>query len=175
MATTTFSPYKEQILENLQYQGNTNDCGPTTTATVLNAIRKTKLEAKTLAKVMNKPRRRGLIFVIRRIPNWATFPWGIADVFREYGLQASWRFRSSPEYLSANLDKDTILMPIIGSWRPLWAHVMTLVAVDSQNRWGFANTQFDRKAIYWMSDTSFQGKWQAMGRLLVEMKGPIPH
>lgn len=171
MVTTIQSPHKNLILEKLQYQGDSNDCGPTTTATVLNAIRKTNLEAKNLAIVMNKPRRRGFIWVIRRVPNWATFPWGIADVFREYGLQAKWRFGATPEYLEATLGQDNaILMPIIGSWRPLWAHVMTLIAVDSQDRWGFANTQFDRKDVYWMSDPSFRGKWRAMGRLLVEVQ-----
>jgi hypothetical protein len=167
------SPHKTLILEHLLYQGDSNDCGPTTTATVLNALRKTNLEAKTMAKIMNKPRRRGLLIVVRRIPNWATFPWGFVDVFREYGLQARWRFRVTPEYLLERLERETILMPIIGSWKPLWAHVMTLVAVDENGRWGFANTQYDRRSVYWMSDEAFRKKWQVMGRLLVEIPGPV--
>ena len=164
------SPHKTIVLNKLQFQGKSNDCGPTTTATVINALKNSNLEAKTLAKVMNKPRRRGLLIVVRRVPNWATFPWGMADVFREYGLRSSWRFKASPEEIKADLAEGQIVMPVIGSWRPLWAHVMTLLAWTPENRWGFANTQYEQHELYWLSDQVFQQRWRAMGRLVIQIK-----
>ncbi len=157
------------ILENLQYQGSSNDCGPSTTVTVINALLNRGLEAESLAEEMNKPRWRGIFLVIRRIPNWATFPWGMVDVFRQHGLDASWRFNASPEYLKDALAQGLILMPILGSWKPLWAHVMTLLVYSPDNGWGFGNTQFKPHNLHWVSDETFQRQWRATRRLLVKI------
>ena len=69
MANPIQSPFTPQLLDNLQYQGSSNDCGPYTTATVINAIRKQNLVGDDLAKQMNKPRWRGIFPIFRRIPN----------------------------------------------------------------------------------------------------------
>ena len=173
MTTAVESPHTQLILDNLQYQGSSNDCGPYTTATVVNAMRQQTLIGDELAKQMNKLRFRGILPVIRRIPNWATFPWGMVDVFRDYNLQARWWLRAPVSYLSPAISNGHILMPIIGEWRPqTWAHVMTLVAWDPEKGWGFANTQFNRKNITWRPDTDFQEKWNKFGRLLVEIEKP---
>jgi hypothetical protein len=172
MPKTIFSPHKLKILQMLQYQGVSNDCGPTTTAMVINSLKKTNLDGNKLAEEMNKPRRNGLFPVIRRIPNWATFPWGMVDVFREYGLDASWRFRCTTQDLKDGLSQGKVLMPIVGSWKPLWAHVMTLLACTPNNHWGFANTQHDHHELYWVRDEIFQHQWRAMGQLVVEVKQP---
>jgi hypothetical protein len=107
------------------------------------------------------------LFVVRRVPNWATFPWGMVDIFRSYGLNASWRFFSSTGTLIEGLLTGKILMPVTGSWRPLWAHVMTLVAWDPEEGWGFANTQFDHHDIHWLDNETFLKRWKAMGRLVI--------
>jgi len=166
---TITSPHKTIILENLQYQGYTNDCGPSTTATVINALQGKGLQAKSLADEMDKPRWKGIFLVIRRIPNWATFPWGMVDVFRQHGLDASWRLNASPEYLKDALPQGLILMPIIGSWKPLWAHVMTLLVYSPEEGWGFGNTQHQHHNLHWVSDETFQHQWKATGRLLVRI------
>jgi hypothetical protein len=167
------SEYTKVILDNLQYQGSSNDCGPYTTATVVNAMREQDLVGDDLAEEMNKPRLRGIFPIIRRIPNWATFPWGMVDVFRDYDLQARWWFRVPVSYLRPAISNGHILMPIIGEWRPKpWAHVMTLVAWDPDKGWGFANTQFSHHNISWRSDEDFQEKWNQYGRLLVEIEKP---
>jgi len=167
------SPYTEELLANLQYQGSSNDCGPYTTATVINAMRGGTLIGDELAKQMNKPRLRGILPVIRRIPNWATLPWGMVDVFKDYNLRARWWFRAPVSYLRPAIANGHILMPIIGEWRPkTWAHVMTLVAWDPDKGWGFANTQFSSKKISWRPDEDFQEKWNHYARLLVEIKNP---
>jgi hypothetical protein len=155
------------LLGALHFQGQSNDCGPFTTATVLKAIRGLALDPAELARKMEKPVWRGPVFVVRRVPNWATFPWGIADVLREYGMKTYWHFFASQKDLWEGLGQGLVLMPVIGSWKPLWAHVMTLVAWDPQKGWGFANTQYDHHDIHWVPEEVFQRQWRAMGHLLV--------
>jgi hypothetical protein len=167
---TLMSPHRPALLASLQYQGSSNDCGPFTTATVLNFCKGLNINAAELAKEMNRPKWRGPILVIRRIPNWATFPWGIVDELRAHGLNAHWRFFSKAEDLHRGLERGDILMPVIGSWKPLWAHVMTLVIWDERLGWGFANTQRNDHAIDWFPDQRFQEQWKAMGRLLIAVR-----
>jgi len=173
MANPIQSPFTDQILNNLQFQGSSNDCGPYTTATVINALRGQNLVGDELANQMNKPRWRGIFPVIRRVPNWATLPWGLVDVFRDYDLRGRWWFRVPLSYLKPAINAGHILMPIIGEWRPKpWAHVMTLVAWHPKKGWGFANTQYRRQDISWRSDQDFQEKWNRYARLMVEIEKP---
>jgi hypothetical protein len=166
-ASQILSPHTEAIITNLQYQGSSNDCGPFTTAMVLNALLDLRLDGKQLARKMDKPVWRGPYFIIRRVPKWATFPWGIVDIMREYGLNASWRLFGSVDHLLQILPQEKIVMPIIGSLKPLWAHVMTLVAWDAHKGWGFANTQFSHPNIHWVSEDYFNQHWKVMARLYV--------
>jgi hypothetical protein len=167
------SPHTTAVLKALQWQGSTNNCGPFTTATVLNASRGLGCSGSKLAQLMNKPVWRGWRPVIRRIPNWATFPWGMVDVLREHGLNARWRFFAGEDDLRQGLEQGWLLMPIIGTWKPLWAHVMTLLAWDSDRGWGFANTGINQRSLYWIPDWDFIMKWRAMGKLLVMVKDVI--
>lgn len=173
MATILKSPFTDQILENLQYQGSSNDCGPYTTATIINAFRGQNLNGDELAAMMNRPRRRFFLPVIRRVPHWATFPWGMVDVFRDFDLQGRWWFRVPESYLKPAIRTGHVLMPIIGELRPKpWAHVQTLVGWHPERGWGFANTQYRRKEITWQPHSDFQEKWNRYGRLLVEIEKP---
>jgi hypothetical protein len=166
------SAHAPKLLEAVQFQGRSNDCGPFTTATVLNALLGLNIEAAQLARQMDRPVWRGPLFIVRRVPNWATFPWGIADVLGEHGIGASWKFLASVGQLYEDMEKGNILMPVIGSWKPLWAHVMTLIAWDPQKGWGFANTQYDDHNVHWVRDDLFQRQWNAMARLLIRAKPP---
>ena len=168
--TQLISPHLDAILNAHQHQGSSNDCGPYTIATVLNALRDLNLDGDQLAHQMDKPVWRGPLFVIRRVPNWATFPWGIVDVLQEHGLEASWRPFESTKNLKKALPQGRVLMPIIGSIYPLWAHVMTLIAWDLHKGWGFANTQSSHHNIHWISDDYFRSHWNAMVHLVVEAK-----
>jgi hypothetical protein len=170
MANQLLSPKSSAILATLQCQGQSNDCGPFTTATVLNALKGTQIVANQLAEEMNHPRWRGLLLVVRRIPNWATFPWGMVDVFRQYGLKASWRVFANEDQLRTGLARGDVLMPIQGEWKPMWAHVMSLVAYDDEKGWGFANTQYESHEIDWWGHEKVKKLWGNMGRLLVEIK-----
>ena len=166
-STALHSPHQASLLSSLFFQGQSNDCGPYTTATVLKAIRGIELNPAELARRMDKPSWRGPFFIVRRVPNWATFPWGIADILHEYGMKSKWRFFASPDYVFESLEKGDVVMPVIGSWRPMWAHVMTLVVWDPLQGWGFANTQYSHQNIHWLPEETFQRQWRAMGRLVI--------
>ncbi len=112
------SPYAPAILSNLQCQGNTNNCGPFTTAVVVNTLCHTQLDGGKLADDLNQVAWRGIIPVVRRLPNSATFPWGMVDVFLRHDLKASWSLFTPINKLLALLKAGNILMPIIGTWRP---------------------------------------------------------
>jgi hypothetical protein len=172
MSDVITSPHSEDILNALQYQGSKNDCGPFTMATVINTFTNAGIEAEQLASQMNKPRWRGPLPVIRRIPNWATLPWGMVDVFQEYGLQASWRILASIAHLRDGIIQGDILMPILASYQPLWAHVMTLLAWDPSQGWGFANTQYQHHNLSWVNEETFAKQWKASGRILIKVKQP---
>ncbi len=161
------SPFARQIIQNLQYQGNRNDCAPFTAATLIRALCANPLDPIQLAEEMNQPAWRGAVLVIRRIPNWATFPWGLVDVLRHYGLPANWRIRVQPTELIHHLSTPTLYLPILLSWRPLWAHVMTLVAYHPQQGFGFANTQFSQQTIDWIPQSRFLSLWKASLRCTI--------
>lgn len=170
MSPQILSPRSEKILEKLQYQGQSNDCGAYTSATVLNALLGLEIKGDDLANEMEKPVWRGPIYIVRKIPNSASLPWGMKDVFKSHGLKSNWRFLSNETYLKENLaDENKILMPIIGAWKPVWAHVMTLIAWDEEKGWGFANTQYQHHNTHWVAAQKFSQQWNAWGRLLVEV------
>jgi len=168
MSPVLHSPHEASIIKALQYQGNRNDCAPFTIATIISAFTGLEIDGAVLATQMNKPVWRGIFPVIRRIPNWATLPWGMVDVLQNYGLAARWGFRYTTDYLRMSVQKGNLPIPIIGSWRPLWGHVMTLIAWDENGHWGFANTQMNEKNIDWKPEEYFNKHWKTFSRLCVE-------
>ena len=170
MSKRIISPYAPALLSALQCQGNTNNCGPFTTATVLNGLHKKSLNGAVLADEMNRVRWDGVVPVVRRVPNSATFPWGMVDIFRRYNMDATWSLFTRVDDLIKLLEHGDILMPMIGQWRPPTGHVMTLIAWDDEVGFGFANTQYESKEIYWLKSEEFIKKWKNMGNLLVRIR-----
>ena len=160
-----------------QYQALTNDCAPFTTAIVANTLTGKNLQGLELAEEMNRPRLApGPIPypVIRRIPNWATFPWGIADELRRQGVAARWRFGAQEADLRGALEENRVAMPIIGElmrWRDgrlrLWAHVKPLFAFDPAQGWAFVDPASARP-VTWQGPAEFADLWRSYGHLLVE-------
>jgi hypothetical protein len=162
-------------------QGDTNDCGPHVVTMAVNFWHgEQRLDPHTVAAAMNRPRLRKSLLpvVVRRLPNWATFPWGIVDALAEHGVPARWRTRASEDDLHRALREDRLLMPIFGEpfkregWRwKGWAHVALLVG------WNPAS------ASYWFVDSArtnaptskgrehFRRLWDNMGRILIETTG----
>ncbi|PWH17799.1 MAG: hypothetical protein DDG59_07310 [Anaerolineae bacterium] len=161
------SPYAEQILKQHLYQGNRNDCAPFTIATLIHSFTNQRVNPIELAQEMNKPVWRKGLPLIRRIPNWATFPWGIVDVLHQFGFAANWRFFVRVEELIESLSSPMLYLPILLSWQPLWAHVMILVAYRMGRGFGFVNTQLAQSELDWLSEDRFLKLWNAAFRCTV--------
>ncbi len=161
------------LVEYHQFQGPSNDCAPHTVAIVVNAYKRQKfLEGDTVAREMNQPRLRlrPLPLVVRRIPNWATFPWGIVDALRENGIRARWRFGAGPADLLKALDEGRVPMPIIGEIKVpgTWAHVKPLAEIDSGRGYGFVDPAHPVAEITWQPKGDFERLWNNLWHLLVE-------
>lgn len=165
--TTILSRHTQDLLNAHQCQGQTNNCGPFSATIVLNAVRKKNFKGMELAEIMNTPRLRGVMPVVRRIPGWATFPWGVADILIQNGLRAGWRVNATLDDLRQALLLGKIPMPIYGEWKPLWAHIATLTAYDEEKGWGFVDSAQPDSKIYWHSRDDFEPKWNAFGNLVV--------
>jgi hypothetical protein len=164
---------KITLIDYHQFQGASNDCAPHTVAMVVNAYKKQKLlEGDKVAKRMNRPtlRVRLMPLVIRRVPNWATFPWGIVDELRENGIRARWRFGAGVADLQKALDEDRVPMPIIGELKMpgLWAHVKALAVIDPAHGYGFVDPAHPKAEISWQSKVEFERLWDNLRHLLVE-------
>jgi hypothetical protein len=159
-----------------QFQAQTNDCAPFTTAMVINTLTGTDLLGAQLALEMNRPRLRlSLVpIIVRRIPNWATFPWGVADELRQRGVKARWRLFAAESDLHRALGDNRIAMPIIGEpWRwqdgrpQPWAHIKPLAAFDPVQGWGFVDPAA-RQPFAWQPAEEFARLWRNMWNILVE-------
>jgi len=154
-----------------QYQAQSNDCAPHTIAIVVNALKGQELlKGDEVAKAMNKPRLRlGILPLIRRIPDWATFPWGVVDEFRQHGIKARWRMGANVGDLRRALDEDRIPMPIIGEIKisGTWAHIKPLVEIDPGQGYGFVDPA-STFAQTWQKPADFEQQWANFGHILVE-------
>ncbi len=170
------SPHTGRLLAAHQWQGQTNDCAPYAAAILLRGLLGLNISGAQLAAEMNRVRWVGPFPLVRRIPNWATFPWGVVDVLRRYGVPARWRLGARPEHLRQSLQRGHVPMPIFGQWRPLWAHIALLVGYDAQRGWGFVDAGHPRAEVLWTPDARFRTWWRAYGRLLVTAmpQGAIP-
>ncbi|NDJ74828.1 MAG: hypothetical protein GYB65_01100 [Chloroflexi bacterium] len=158
------------------FQGDTNHCGPSVATMAVNFWHgKTVLDAQRTAHAMNWPRMGWGIppLVIRRVPNWATFPWGIADMLRRNGLQARWRWLATETHIQEALAAGRIPMPIFGEplrrrgWRPDgWGHVAVVVGWSPDRMW-FVDSS-ERTAPTSRPRAEFLRLWHNMGQLLVE-------
>lgn len=166
------SPFADRILANLLYQGATNHCGPYSATTVINTLKNLHLNPETIAQELNKPIVRFFVPIARRIPNSATFPWGMVDIFNQFGIKASWHCFTSFNHLLDDFQKGLILLPVIASLKPFWAHIMILIIVHPEKGVGFANTQIAYPVIDWITEKQFRQQWQLTFNCVVEVN---PH
>lgn len=161
-------------------QGDTNDCGPHVVTMAVNFWHgEDRLDAHTTAQAMNRPRWGAGIppLVVRRIPKWATFPWGIADMLRQHGIPARWRLWASEDDLLRALREDRLAMPIYGQplrrrgWRYTgWSHVVILAGwTPATGTFQFIDSSQHTAPTGIPRDT-FLRQWSQMGRLLIESR-----
>jgi hypothetical protein len=166
------SRYSSLLLSHHQFQGKYNDCGPYNAAIILNSLKDKKIDARELSIQLNHIEMKGILPVIYRIPNWATFPWGITRLLREAGITAKWKVWVKPQYLISHL-VDQIFIVIIGSIIPLWTHYKILTVFDPDLGWGFVDPALKEPSISWQSKNSFLSQWNKIGRMVIEIT-PAP-
>ncbi len=173
-----------------EYQGATNDCGPTSLAIVVNALRGQRILAGSyVAREMRplavdwRPFPRP---VVSRLPNWATFPWGMVHYLKLLGLRARWRPFGNLEKLRRNLRADRMTMVIVGEpWRwkrwayAGWAHVKILFGYVPGRGFLFVDPGFPRSprpdrlehhGLFWQAEDEFLRQWRNLMRLYVEVE-----
>ena len=165
------SIWTNALLSAHQFQGISNDCGPYCAAIVLTVLGD-KTEADTLAQQMNKPKWNNGFPVIRRIPNWATFPWGLVDIFKSRGFEANWKLFVSKVELMRLLGDGEYLIVFIGNLIPLWAHSLILISFDDNKGVGFVDPALELKEIHWISERNFINHWSVLGRTVLTIKHP---
>lgn len=166
------SAYSQILIQNHEFQESKNDCGPFCAAIVLNALSTNTISGSALSNHFNRITWKGIFPHIYRIPNWATFPWGIASWLRNSGINARWKTQVTTEYLKSKLN-DTIFIVTIGSLWPLWAHYKILVAIDANLGWGFVDPATPSSSTSWQANRSFVSQWSRFGHMVIEIKpGP---
>jgi hypothetical protein len=163
------SPYLDDLQKRHQFQANSNDCGPFCAAIILNIFKDLDISGPDLARRMNRIRWKGVFPLLRRVPNWATLPWGIGDVMLEEELPASWRMMRTIYDLFEGLDRNQISIVLVGGYRPLWAHYKILAAHDAVKGWGFINPASPSSDLQWDSHAQFLSLWNKYGRQLIRV------
>lgn len=185
------SPPGQELWRYHEYQGPTNDCAPFCVAMAANALLgEARYRAAQIARELDRPVWRWWPpppLLYRRVPGWATFPWGPADILRRMGFRARWSLFSSAERLRQNLREGRITLVSVGNlldWRAwgrerLWGHVKILYAWDPDQGWAFvdpaiypapAQDVWGQAGIGWQSHTSFMRQWRSMLRWTTEVE-----
>lgn len=165
---------KSQFLHPLQaahqFQGTSNDCAAISIAMACNVFQGTEINGYDLGQEVNGFIWRGIFPIFRRIPNNAMMPWGMTDAAKELGLKAKWKMFQDEDRLKDKLAEEMILLPVIGKWNPLWAHVMPLVAYDEDKGWGFVNPATKTNKIYFLPEKNFRQNWKWSANMLIEIE-----
>ena len=175
------------VYEYHQYQGESNDCGPISLAIAANAwLGENRFSGQVVARELNKP-----VFellpvprlVIRRIPEWATFPWGIVHYLREQAIPARWGAWGTINMLKNVLKKD--LIPLVFVGQPLrwtegkyhgWSHVKVLYAytpgmgflfVDPARRKPDHSDSWEGQGLWLQEEEEFLTRWKRVAGLFV--------
>jgi len=173
-----------------QYQGNTNDCGPTSVAIAVNALLgRWALEGRSVAGEMSRIALEWKPYphvVVPRIRNWVTFPWGIVDYVRRYGFSARWRLFGTLQRLERNLQSDLVTMVIVGEPWQLekgsysgWAHVKILFGrlpgrgllfVDPGHPRSARPDRLEHHGLFWQGEDEFFQQWSNLLRIFIEVE-----
>jgi len=176
------------LYEYHSYQGDTNDCGPYSLCIVANALLgERRFDPRIVAEELNHPAVNPTPLphlIIRRIPNWATFPWGITDFLNRHGFNAEWHLRGTAERLLKNLRDNLATMVMIGE--PFrfekrkyagWGHVKVLYGYDPMYGYAFVDPggmkdpsdPWESRGIFWQDETSFLRQWANLFRIYIEV------
>jgi hypothetical protein len=170
-----------------QYQGLTNDCGPTSLAIAANALwEREELNGPDVAEAMSHVAFEWRPFphlVVPRVPNWATFPWGIVYYLRKHDLPARWGLFGTVDRLRRNLLANRVTIVVIGEplrWQRWeyrgWAHVKILFGYTPGQGFLFVDPGYSRldlpwkrHGLFWQGEDEFRRQWRNMLRIYIEV------
>lgn len=181
---------RRPVYQYHQYQGSTNNCGPTSLAMAANALLgAARFQGATVAEEMNAPAFEVRPFphwVVRRVRNWATFPWGIVQYLRQHTLPAHWALFGTGETLRRNLLADQITILMLGDpWHWAagayagWAHAKVLFGYTPGRGFLFVDPAYEsganiadpwqQQGLTWQDETEFFRQWRALGNIHIEV------
>ena len=165
------SAFNNRLVANHLYQAQSNNCGPFCTAMVINLIKGLHIDGNDLAQSMNHPRFNFFLPMIRRIPDYATFPWGITDSLAENGIISSWKFLNAYSDLSNFLPQKKILVILTATYKPLNGHYRILASLE-EDRVGFVDPAYPVNEIHYQQRASFLLEWQNAFNPIITVQVP---
>ena len=172
-----------------RYQKESLNCGPYSLSIVANALLdEERFDPDVVAEELNRPSVASSPIphlVIRRIPNSATFPWGIADYLRQHGFRAKWRPWGNMDRLLKNLRDQVATIVMIGE--PVkfegtkytgWAHVKPVYGYEEGVGLAFVDPGYPKdpddvwggQGIFWQDEKSFLREWANLLRIMIEVR-----
>ena len=153
------SVFTDTLVTNHLFQAQSNNCGPFCAAMVINMVKGSHIDGNDLAQSMNRPRFNLFYPIIRRIPDFATFPWGITDTLAENNILSTWKFFNYYSDLINLLPQKNILIVLTASYKPLSGHYRILTAIE-EDRVGFIDPAYPVNEIHFQPRASFLLDWQ---------------
>ncbi len=174
------------------YQGDSNHCGPYSVAIAANAWRgRACCDPLDVARAMNRPlfKARPLPhWVLLRLPNGPSFPWGMAAYLVErLGVAARCRAWCPEDLLQRNLQQGAITIVFIGDLLRFergryrgWAHAKVLYGYDSSRGYAFVDPGYARDpedpwaalGLFWQPRAEFLRGWRGMLRTAITVGRP---
>jgi hypothetical protein len=126
---------------------------------VINTIKGLHVDGFAIAEAMNHPSGKKWYTPVPRIPNSATFPWGIVEVFSEYRIKSTWQPFTSFARLSNLLSYGNMVIVLTANYQARTAHYRILVAINPDNL-GFVDPAYPEGIIQFQPMDSFISSWQ---------------
>ena len=155
---TINSIHTNRILLNHQYQYQSNNCGPLCAAMVINTIKGLRIDGFVIADAMNHQTNNNWLALIPRIPNSATFPWGIVSALAGYGITSNWRSFTPFASLTNLISKKYLIIVLTASYQPVSAHYRILVSI-APDYLGFVDPAYPQENLQFQPVDSFISSW----------------
>ena len=147
-----------------QYQGQTNNCGPYTIATILPLFGFEGISGDYLAKHFNQLASINGRYFPGRIGGSATFPFGLVRVLKHYHIYAQWEIFYNRNLLISRIPTNKLQIVLLSDIFKMHAHYLIIVAYDEKLGMGFIDPAFPNSAIHWIIEDTFRRKWGQLGR-----------
>jgi hypothetical protein len=175
------------LFEYHQFQGKTNNCGPTSLAIAANAfLGEKRYEGIQIAQELNNWWYLFPKLIFPRIYNWMTFPWGITQYLKKSNIPARWVAKSNKTKLLKNLQNNQITIVVIGEvfrWQGLkytgWGHIKVLYGYRPDRGFLFVDPAYPknekdadpwkRVGLHWQNEVEFLRQWKNLLNICIEV------